>query len=138
MKPKIYRAGTIPYYVDNDNIIMMFMIPSNSKYGGDCPQIAKGKQEDDEDLSETAIREAEEELGLKRNNIANIFKVGTFLGRTEVYAAKIITPMDFGIPNYETKSTQWLTIEQFLDNGRDLHKQVVQEAYEIIIKKEDM
>lgn len=138
MKQKIYRAGTIPYTIENSIIKMLFMVPSDSKYGGDCPQIAKGKQEEDEDLSETAIREAEEELGLKRGNILNLFKIGTFLGRTEVYAAKVLNPGDFGEHNFETKHTIWLSIDEFLTIGRDLHKQVVLEAYECIKNKEQL
>lgn len=137
MSKKLYRAGVVPYYVDDNNEpIMMFMIPSNKKYGGDQPQIAKGKQEDNEPLSETAMREAEEELGLKRNNILNVFKVGMFMGRTEIYAARIIDPDDFGQYTTETKTTLWLTKNRFMKIGRDIHRSVIEVVYESIKHKE--
>ena len=62
-KTLVYRAGTIPYVNEGGEIKMMFMIPSNSEYGGDQAQIAKGKVEDGETTEFAAIREAKEELG---------------------------------------------------------------------------
>lgn len=138
MKKKIFRAGMIPYVIENGRIVMMFMTPSNSTYGGSDPQIAKGKQEDDETLIETAIREAEEELGLKRNNILNIFKIGTFLGRTDVYAAKVCDKEDFNEYNYETESVMWLTLEEFEELGRELHREIVQITHDYILKLEEL
>lgn len=137
MNTKIYRAGTIPYYLDDNNVLkMLFMIPSDQTYGGNQPQIAKGKQDDGETLLETALRESEEELGLKKSNILNFFKVGLFLGRTEIYAIKIIDMQDFNSYNFETQSTMWLTEAEFMDIGRDLHKGIVEETVTLIRKKE--
>lgn len=138
MIKKIYRAGTIPYFIENKTIKMLFMVPSDSRYGGDLPQIAKGKQEDDETLLETAFREAEEELGLKRSNVLNFFKVGTFLGRTEIFVAKILNFNDFNEFNYETNRTIWLTDEEFYIHGRELHKEIIFEVVKLIKYKEDL
>ena len=44
-KELIYRAGVIPYYIDDGEIKMLFMKPSKKKFGGAEFQIAKGKRE---------------------------------------------------------------------------------------------
>jgi 8-oxo-dGTP pyrophosphatase MutT (NUDIX family) len=85
----IYRAGTIPYIVDNNEILMMFMKPSNVEYGGDRFQIAKGRIEDGEDTKTAALREAREELGMFLSNIVSTEELGVFMGRTTVYIAKM-------------------------------------------------
>ena len=64
-KKKINRGGLIPYIKKEDEIYMLFMKPSKAKFGGDVFQIAKGKQEEGEDIQTTALREANEELGFK-------------------------------------------------------------------------
>ena len=72
------RFGLIPWTVYHDSIIMMFMMPSDPKFGGSNYQIAKGRKESGETDLEAAIREASEELGLKPSNIESINK--EFLG----------------------------------------------------------
>jgi hypothetical protein len=47
-KKLTFRAGTIPYIIEDGEVKMMFMRPSNSEYGGDAFQLAKGKVEDGE------------------------------------------------------------------------------------------
>lgn len=138
MKQKVYRAGIVPYVIENGDVLMMFMIPSNAKYGGASPQMAKGKMEEGETSEETAVREGEEELGLVRTNILNLFHVGNFLGRTEVYAARILDKEDFDKFNFETKRTVWLTNSQFQQMGRELHKPVINEVVLQIKKKENI
>ena len=58
------------------------------------------------------------------------------MGRTTVFVSKIKDKSMFGEPSFETKETEWLTLEQFLEVGRDLHKPVVKAAYRQIMKKE--
>lgn len=128
-KKKIYRAGVIPYIKEGDKILMMFMIPSNPKYGTNYPQIAKGKQEEDEDRRETALREASEELGLFKGNILQLDNIGEWLGRTTVFIALIKDKDMFGDPHFETKSVKWLTLEQFMKEGRSLHKPIVRAGH---------
>lgn len=131
-KRKIHRAGVVPFYIDNGSILMMFMKPSNQEYGGEKYQLIKGKVEKGESNHEAAFREAEEESGLKSSNVNNFFKIGVFLGRTTVYAAEIHDPEDFEDHTDETESTKWMTLEQFLEEGRKLHKNVVRNVYEAI------
>jgi len=141
MRKKIYRAGTVPYYIEDDGVIkFLFMTPieEDQRYSGSSFQIAKGKQEENEPLIETAMREAEEELGLRRNNILNFFKAGTFLGRTDIYIAKIMDPEAFNTVTDETDEVMWLTLDEFLDIGRDIHKPVMEEIYNIIVEKENI
>jgi len=48
---------------------MLFFIPSDPAYGGDKFQIVKGRVDNNEDIEVATIREASEELGLKKDNI---------------------------------------------------------------------
>jgi len=43
-KEVVYRAGVIPYFIENDEIKMLFMKPSKEKFGGNKFQIAKGNK----------------------------------------------------------------------------------------------
>ncbi len=135
-KELIYRGGVIPYYMDNGKIKMLFMKPSKKKFGGAEFQIAKGKQEDGETDEETAFREAGEELGLFTGNITKRTDLGTFLGRTRVFLAKIEDPDKFGDPCDETGEVKWLTPKEFKDSGRRLHRPVVKAAVRQIEKLE--
>lgn len=138
-KKKVERSGVIPYYLDNDGKVqMLFMIPSDSKYGGDLPQIAKGKREEGETELETGLREAREELGLFKGNVIETYMLGSFLGRTTIYVCKIEDPTMFGDPHFETKATTWMTPDQFQQEGRDLHKPVVKAAVRLIKDKEGL
>lgn len=137
-KKLVYRAGLIPYFVNEGNEIeMMFMRPSDPDFGGDKFQIAKGKVEENEDHDEAAIREAKEELGLFIGNVIRTKEVGQFMGRTTVYVAKVKDPNAFGDPHFETSDTKWMTLEQFIETGRDLHKPVVKAAFRTIKKMEE-
>jgi len=135
-KKLVYRAGLIPYIVENGIVRMMFMRPSDPDFGGDFFQIAKGKVEDGESSQDAAIREAQEEIGLFRGNVLLTEEVGTFMGRTTVFVSKIKDGSMFGEPSFETAETTWLSLEEFLEFGRDLHKPVVQAAHRTILKLE--
>lgn len=122
----IYRAGLIPYIIENRTILMMFMKPSDPDFGGDKFQIAKGKvEEEDESYLQAAIREAKEEIGLFKGNVIKTEEVGTFMGRTTVFVSKVRSKTMFGEPSFETGAVTWMTPEQFQLDGRDLHKPVV-------------
>lgn len=135
-KKKINRGGLIPYYLKDGEIYMMFMKPSNAKFGGDAFQIAKGKQEPGEDIQQTAIREAREELGLFPGNIAHFDSLGVWLGRTTVFIAEMKDPTMFGDPTTpeEVKDIKWMTLAEFMSQGRDLHKPIVRAAQRKIMK----
>ena len=135
---KVYRAGTIPYIVENGEVKMMFMRPSDAEYGGDKFQLAKGKVEDGERTMDTALREAKEELGLFVGNVVRTEEVGVFMGRTTVYVAKIKDRIMFGEPSFETADTAWLSLTEFADIGRELHYHVVQAAHSMIENSEKL
>ena len=137
-KKKTYRGGVIPYFHDADGqLMMLFMKPSEKKYGGEEFQIAKGKVEDGEEDEEAAFREAREELGLFRPNCAEITCLGTFLGRTEIYHCRVEDPSDsmFGKPCSETEETAWMTPDEFYATGRSLHKTIIKAAVRSIERK---
>lgn len=134
MKPKIYRAGIIPYVYEDDELKMLFMRPSNPDFGGDVFQIAKGKYEEGENAEDAALREGSEELGLFSGNIKQLHALGTFLGRTEFFLAEIKDKDMFGDPHFETKEVQWMVPKQFYKEGRDLHKPVVKAAVRFLNK----
>lgn len=135
-KTLVYRAGLIPYVIENNQPIMMFMIPSNAEYGGPLPQISKGKVEDGETYLETALREAKEEIGLFIGNVILTEEVGMFMGRTTVFITKVKDKTMFGEPSFETDSVVWLTLEQFLEGGRELHKPVIKTVHRQIMNLE--
>ena len=135
-KELIYRAGVIPYYIDDGEIKMLFMKPSKKKFGGAEFQIAKGKREKGESDEKAAFREAREELGLFSGNVSWRTDLGTFLGRTHVYLAKIDDPDKFGDPCDETGATKWLTPKEFKNSGRPIHRPVVKAAVRQIKKQE--
>lgn len=138
-KKLVHRAGLIPYVVGQDQQVrMMFMVPSDPDFGGPLPQIAKGKIEEGENALQAALREAKEEIGLFSGNVIKTEEVGVFMGRTTVFVSKIKDPRMFGEPSFETSGIKWLTLEEFLTQGRELHKPVVKAAYRTIMKIEGM
>lgn len=136
----VYRAGMVPYFIEpNGTIQMMFMRPTNSTFGTFTYQLAKGKvEDDDETFYDAALREAKEELGLFTSNIESVDRVGNFMGRTMIFVAKINNKDMFGMPSDETESTRWMTIDEFLAEGRDLHRPVIQAVYKHIQRIEQL
>lgn len=134
MIPKVDRAGIIPFYInDEQEIVMMFMVPSDPEYGGSDFQIAKGKVDPGEQHEEAAIREGEEELGLiKSNMISDVHFLGKFLGRMHIYTVQVESPTNFNRPHYETAQVGWLTNDQFQTIGRELHRPLVDRAVSYI------
>lgn len=107
-----------------------FMVPSDAKYGGDKPQVAKGRIDPGESQLVAAIREGEEELGLVAENIKWLEKVGQS-GDLMFYVAEVEDINNFGKYCYETGSTHWLSLEEFLQIGRNIQKSIVVKAFEI-------
>lgn len=137
-KHLVYRAGLIPYIVEQGNVRMMFMRPSDPEFGGDTYQIAKGKVEVGETHLAAALREAKEEIGLFIGNVIKTEEVGQFMGRTTVFVSKIKDTSMFGEPSFETSDVKWMTLEEFVESGRELHKPVVKAAYRTIAKIEGL
>lgn len=137
---KVHRAGLIPYIVEDGVIKMMFMKPTAevAEWSTDTFQIAKGKIEDGETAEAAAVREAHEELGLFRGNVVLTEEVGVFMGRTTVFVSKVKNKDMFGLPSEETSDVTWMTEDEFMETGRDLHKPVVQACVRLIRRVEDI
>ena len=131
------RAGLIPYTIKNGKLVMLFMKPSDPAYGGSQFQIAKGHQEEGEDLAVTAMREASEELGISDDNIEKPLMFVGIVGTIHVYAGRIINPKQLSAVTFETGARKWLTPEQFASEGRGIHKAVVQLAADKISKLDE-
>jgi predicted NUDIX family NTP pyrophosphohydrolase len=128
-----HKAGVIPYYTDEEGTHMLFMKPSNAKFGGSHYQIAKGNIDTGEDAQSAAMREGAEELGLAMSNVTKVTKLVTqrLTGLDEtyiitVYAAEIRDPAAFSSPHYETGSVKWMTAEEFRASGRLSQLSIVQ------------
>lgn len=141
-KPQIWRAGAIPYVIDPDTgeVDMLFMVPSLTDYNATIPdltmpQIAKGRIERFEHPLPAAIRECIEELGLVEDNIANVIEGGVVLGRTHIYAFEVRDKTNFVPFSSETFKTMWLSHDQFMEIGRELHKTVVDAIHTQIVEK---
>jgi 8-oxo-dGTP pyrophosphatase MutT (NUDIX family) len=124
------KAGLIPVYLNNSNVYVRVMIPSDPAYGGSSPQMSKGTVEKGESSITGAIREAEEELGLIASNITDIRLVskeiipGMDQFRIPVYSGLIKDPDLWGEPHYETGSTFWLNLTTDFDKIRKVQQGV--------------
>jgi ADP-ribose pyrophosphatase YjhB (NUDIX family) len=128
---KTKRGGVIPYRKFNNEIKMLFMKPSNSKYGGEKYQIAKGHIDDsDVSIKHGAFREAKEELGLRKENVKNILFIGEFLNNINIYICEVINLDDFLEYTDETDSIKWMTYKEFMNNGRTIHKEIIKTVYD--------
>jgi len=123
----IIKAGIIPCIKKDKQLFMLFMKPSDPKFGGPDYQIAKGHIDKDESPLQAAIREGYEELGLKPTNIDHVWPVG-IVKNTKVYACEVYSMKDFDQPDYETGSTRWMTPNEFLETGRHMHRGIVRAA----------
>jgi len=119
------RAGFIPYYIERGTVYVMLMKPSDPKYGGGEFQIAKGHVDPGEDNITAAMREANEELGLRKDNVVSVEYLGNFLGYTAIYYGKVKNKDNFDKTTYETGATTWMTVNKFLNIGRGLHKPII-------------
>lgn len=135
MKGKLFRAGLLPYVIENDRVKFLLMKPSDARFGGPEFQIAKGKIEQGETEEEAAVREAEEELGLIRSNIGPVEFLGNYLGRTSMFITEVKDRSKFNKPHFETSETVWLSLPEFDIIGRKLHLHVIQEATRTIMRQ---
>jgi hypothetical protein len=149
----VTKVGILPFMWIEQNLHILVMKPSaEAAYLGDPAfQIAKGTRrlhindnwcdmrEDDlryadesfhESLLGTALREGEEEVGLKATNIARLFDLGKFTfisaSRKQVkplhmFAAEITDRQDFIAFEATTAETRWMTPEEFANAGRQDH-----------------
>ena len=140
--PNIPRAGIVPYIWDDkkQDYIMLFMVPSLSKYGGPQIQIGKGGVDKGESVLQAATREGKEELGLKKSNfLEKPFELGKYsqgsgdsLYYMTVYAVEIKDKKDFNKPHFETKFTTWATGARFAEIGAKRHKAIIDELTKLL------
>jgi 8-oxo-dGTP pyrophosphatase MutT (NUDIX family) len=137
------KAGIIPYIKEDGVVKMLFMKSSDARYGGPDPMISKGHVDEGESFAEAALREGEEELGLKQSNcdgshwIAWKGELSGYDARYpfHVFAAEVKDKEDFGKPHYETESTHWLSAEEFAQKGRKSQNAIVQSVAKAIETK---
>jgi len=137
MNDKTELSGIIPIFqTDSGEYQMMFMCPSDEKYGGKKLQIAKGHVEKGENPLEAGLREANEELGLRENIIKRIWKCGVYDKRMHIYGAIVDSKSSSKFDKFtsETAYTKWLTLEEFLDVGYDGHKHIVKKCIGMLSK----
>jgi len=108
------------------------MIPSSPEFGGTSPQMAKGNVDGGENIIEAAIREGTEEIGLVKNNIKRIEKVGVayymdFGVELHAFVCVLHDNDDWDVPGYEAKSTQWVNITRDLDTVREQQRVIFRE-----------
>ena len=135
------KSGIIPYFISPDGEIrMLFMVASNPRFGGPRPMISKGTIEAGEDTLTAAIREGEEELGLKRSNFKNrpfliheeYIELKTVQYQLAVYAVEVKDKMDFDKWDAETAFTTWMTGDSFFEKGRGDHKPIVKKLLDLL------
>jgi 8-oxo-dGTP pyrophosphatase MutT (NUDIX family) len=136
------RAGLIPYMMGEDGTLRyLMMVSSDPKFGGPRPMISKGKIEPGEEVLQAAIREAEEELGLKQRNMRNrtlvevadervVLHSGTY--DLTLFACEIMDKYDFGKWCDETEFTVWLSLDSFRSKGRKDHVKYVERLEQMV------
>jgi 8-oxo-dGTP pyrophosphatase MutT (NUDIX family) len=135
------RAGLIPYIIEDGIVRMLFFIPSDPAYGGDKFQIAKGRVDSVEEVQNAAIREASEELGLKKDNIKSITLVSkeviSGMDNYEydfyLYVTEVFNKENFNTFCDETGEIGWLTMEEYEKKGRKTQLEIVRKCYNKII-----
>jgi len=133
------KAGFIPYFFDETigKFKYLMMVSSDARFGGDKPMVSKGGQDPGETDEETALREAEEELGLVRSNLNDFWhlaKKSYKNHKLSVFAGEVNEVSKFTKPCYETEYTLWMTAEDFLKEGREDHRDFI-ERLEGILRK---
>ena len=125
------RAGVIPYTINRETgeVRMLFMRPSDERFGGPCYQVAKGVIDPGDTSSRhAALREGHEELGLLDSNVIDVDHLGLYLKVIDIFIAQVRSEDDFDSFGDETGSIRWMTADQFALYGRDIHVAIVDEA----------
>jgi 8-oxo-dGTP pyrophosphatase MutT (NUDIX family) len=162
----VTKVGIIPFLPHTEEGEWQFMLMKPHSElghpGGAAPefQIAKGTRrinmgggwcdmrDDDlinadpifcENLIDTALREGEEEIGLKRNNIVKLFDMGVFSivsarrgfrKPIHIFAAEMNQAHDFGEFEPKTAEVVWITSQQIKSGIRGDHVIILQSVHE--------
>jgi predicted NUDIX family NTP pyrophosphohydrolase len=123
------RGAIIPYIIIDGECYIALMKPSDPKYGGPDFQIAKGVQEGDENITQTAIREGEQELGLKITNepklLWNNEKTGMNYFMVEMDKKVALHPQVNEDGIMETGEAKWFHISEAEKIIRDWQRPVI-------------
>ena len=128
------KAGLIPWIETEDGIKMLFMKSSNPAYGGSKWQISKGHMDKGEKPLAIAVREAEEELGVRKSDMSNVTLVGKFKlsGDVEDYILHIykahMKTTKVGPHDSEVGKVKWMTPKEFMSSGRNIHIPIIKKA----------
>jgi 8-oxo-dGTP pyrophosphatase MutT (NUDIX family) len=133
----IAKAACIPYYRDGNELKMLFMKPSDPKFGGTNFQCCKGNIDPGYSSEQTAIKEAEEELGLTEDNTKNLnFMFYDTLNYCDgrcciiyVYSVEVIDPDKLKPFHYETGSVKWMNIKEISEELRFIQRSLVYRVY---------
>lgn len=164
--PPVIKVGILPFIKSVGGIKIMAMKPlaENEVLGKPQFQIAKGTRRinisgewcdmrmDDlqyadesfhETLVATALREGNEEIGLKPENIHALFDLGgfTFISASKgvqkpmhLFAAQIIDTNNFGHYEATTAEVRWFTEEEFVHHGRPDHVAILRQVMQRLDK----
>lgn len=132
--PVRVKAGGIPYFIEKDRTVSVrLMVPSNPKFGGTQPQIAKGNVEHninsafvnkDVALWFSAFKEMNEEVGLPYDNIEDYWYYSK-LQNIHVFGVKVRSKTMFVKPHYESAYALWLTKEEVSAMARDWQRKFI-------------
>ena len=127
-KSKRPRAGTIPYYVDdNGQLFVCLFTSNNAAYGGTEPSVPKGGVNDGEDIMKGAERETHEETGIPLSQLTDTIPVKTTVvtGLTSSYELHVfasrVQAMTRLQPTQEGHG-EWFAFEDALRQVRASHK----------------
>jgi len=106
------------------------MIPSDPRFGGTRPQLAKGRIENGMNALETAIKEAKEELGYVYTPGKDIIEllVDNFYG-IRIYCVKVDSKSLDLKPDFETQYVAWLKLPNDFDKIRKFQLPVFKTLY---------
>ncbi len=123
----IKKVGLLPLFFDKNKgkVMICLMIPSDPKYGGNEPQIAKGGIEPGENPLQAAIREAWEELGLPPSNIKNIKELVKTQNGKFIWFIAEVNSMSLEPAGYETGAVVWLCISDAFKQIRSWQKPIL-------------
>lgn len=119
------KAAFIPYHGNK----VLVCRSSNPLFGGPYFALCKGNVDEGESVMDAAIREAEEEVGLRVSNLAGPVKhlgnFQTFGYLLSVYFAEVSDPEAFNPPCWEIAETKWMTWDEFTAVGREQHRPII-------------
>jgi 8-oxo-dGTP pyrophosphatase MutT (NUDIX family) len=137
-----FKAGVVPYVIQNGIIKMLFMVPSDAAYGGTQPCISKGGSDPGETPQQTAVREGEEELGLPASIYTQVYPSAKarIAGMTSSYDFYVFAGQMKSMPSkipfgHEVGAVHWLTMEEYQKYGRKNQLALVQQTYDSIKAK---